>query len=84
LLLFLDSPSVSRRHALIRVAGDRATIEDLGSKNGTFVGDRQVTSRVRLNDGDQVRLGSFLLTFRLARPADATSTQSTSEVPHHQ
>jgi hypothetical protein len=79
----LPSTTVSRRHARI-VFEQEPWIEDLGSKNGTFVGDRQVTSRLRLNDGDQVRLGSFLLTFRLARPADATSTQSTSEVPHHQ
>jgi hypothetical protein len=78
----LPSTTVSRRHARI-VVDDEPWIEDLGSKNGTFVGDRQVTSRVRLNDGDRVRLGSFLLTFRLARPADATSTQSTSEVPDH-
>jgi len=74
----LPSTTVSRRHA--RIAFDEEPwIEDLGSKNGTFVGDRQVTTRVRLADGDHVRLGSLLLTFRLARSADATSTQSTSD-----
>jgi len=76
----LPSTTVSRRHARISVDED-AWIEDLGSKNGTFVGDRQVTSRVRLSDGDRIRLGSFLLTFRVAQPADATSTQSTTDVP---
>ncbi|HEX9187711.1 MAG TPA: winged helix-turn-helix domain-containing protein, partial [Vicinamibacteria bacterium] len=35
----IDAPSVSRRHACIRVDGAQVTIEDLGSKNGTFVGD---------------------------------------------
>jgi hypothetical protein len=34
-----------------------------------------------LADGDRVRFGSFLLTFRVARPADATATQSTTDVP---
>ena len=77
----LPSTTVSRRHARISF-DEEPWIEDLGSKNGTFVGDRQVTSRVRLNDGDRVRLGSFLLTFRVAQPPDATSTQSTSDVPH--
>jgi DNA-binding winged helix-turn-helix (wHTH) protein len=76
----LPSTTVSRRHARISV-DEEAWIEDLGSKNGTFVGDRQVTSRVRLNDGDRVRFGSFLLTFRVAQPPEATATQSTSDVP---
>ena len=76
----LPSTTVSRRHARINFDDD-PWIEDLGSKNGTFVGDRRVTSRVRLNDGDHVRFGSFLLTFRVARPPDATATQSTSDVP---
>jgi DNA-binding winged helix-turn-helix (wHTH) protein len=79
----LPSTTVSRRHARISFEQE-PWIEDLGSKNGTFVGDRQVTSRVRLSDGDRVRFGSFLLTFRLAQPADATSTQSAVDVPAHE
>jgi predicted component of type VI protein secretion system len=76
----LPSTTVSRRHARI-IFDEEAWIEDLGSKNGTFVGDSQVTARMRLQDGDRVRLGSFLLTFRVAQPPDATATQSTSDVP---
>jgi hypothetical protein len=76
----LPSTTVSRRHARISFEQD-PWIEDLGSKNGTFVGDRPVGSRMRLSDGDRVRLGSFLLTFRVAQPADATATQSTADVP---
>jgi DNA-binding winged helix-turn-helix (wHTH) protein len=75
----LPSTTVSRRHARISF-DEEPWIEDLGSKNGTFVGDRQVTSRVRLSDGDHVRLGSFLLTFRVAQPPDETSTKSTTEI----
>jgi len=73
----LPSTTVSRRHARINVDED-VWLEDLGSKNGTFIGERQVTGRVRLADGDRVRFGSLLMTFRLARSADATQTQSTS------
>jgi DNA-binding winged helix-turn-helix (wHTH) protein len=76
----LPSTTVSRRHARIQVDED-AWLEDLGSKNGTFIGDRQVTARVRLADGDRIRFGSLLLTFRLARPADGTRTQSTTDLP---
>jgi len=75
----LPSSTVSRRHARISFEQE-PWIEDLGSKNGTFVGDQQVTTKVRLSDGDRVRLGSFLLTFRLAQPPDATTTQSTVDV----
>jgi DNA-binding winged helix-turn-helix (wHTH) protein len=75
----LPSTTVSRRHARIHVDED-AWLEDLGSKNGTFVGDRQVTQRVRLADGDRIRFGSLLLTFRLARPAEGTRTQSTTDL----
>ncbi|HEY1308888.1 MAG TPA: winged helix-turn-helix domain-containing protein [Vicinamibacterales bacterium] len=73
----LPSTTVSRRHARINVDED-VWLEDLGSKNGTFIGDRQVTGRVRLSDGDRVRFGSLLMTFRVVRSADATQTQSTS------
>src|SRR5580765_7651353 len=40
--IFLNSSGVSRRHALITISAGQATIEDLGSKNGTFVGDQRV------------------------------------------
>lgn len=76
----LPSTTVSRRHARI-IFDEQAWIEDLGSKNGTFVGDSQVTSRMRLQDGDRVRLGSFLLIFRVAQAPDATATQSTTDAP---
>ena len=39
--ILLDSPGVSRRHAVITIANGSATIEDLGSKNGTFVGNNE-------------------------------------------
>ena len=76
----LPSTTVSRRHARISFE-EEPWIEDLGSKNGTFVGDQQITSRTRLTDGDRVRRGSFLLTFRLAHAPDETATQSTSDTP---
>jgi DNA-binding winged helix-turn-helix (wHTH) protein len=53
----IDRPGVSRRHACIRVEGGRATLTDLGSKNGTLVGGEPVSSPRLLHDGDEVRLG---------------------------
>ncbi|MEX1246160.1 MAG: FHA domain-containing protein [Thermoanaerobaculia bacterium] len=60
----IPDASISRRHARITVRGDTATLEDLESKNGTFVGDERVTRPTLLSDGDAVRLGLARLVFR--------------------
>jgi DNA-binding winged helix-turn-helix (wHTH) protein len=73
--LFLDSPGVSRRHALIRIVGEEATVEDLGSKNGTFVADRRLDSPTRLVDGDVISLASVQLTFSAVRTRGSTHTE---------
>ncbi len=62
--LSLDDPLVSRHHALVRIAGKIATIEDLGSRNGIEVNGRRVVSDCRLADGDRLRLGKQQLMFR--------------------
>lgn len=55
-LVSLDfSPEVSRQHAVVRCLDDlRYQIMDLGSRNGTFVNDRQVITPVILSDGDVI------------------------------
>lgn len=57
-------PAVSRHHASVVVEGPRASIEDLGSHNGTWVGKRRVEGRAPLSDGDDIHLGSATLTYR--------------------
>lgn len=74
----LDSSTVSRRHARIRVAGDQAMLEDLGSKNGTFLDGQPVRSPLPLRHGSEIRLGAVRLTFRVLRPAGSTETASAS------
>src|SRR5262249_30721820 len=56
--IFVDHRSVSRRHARIVVADDGATIQDLDSKNGTFLEGRKVGAAVPLADGDKLKVGS--------------------------
>ena len=51
-----------------------ATVEDLGSKNGTFVGGRRLHEAAALSDGDEIRLGSVVVTFRIPPPAKTTTT----------
>lgn len=71
---WIDVYSVSRRHARIVVSGDQATLEDLGSKNGTFLKGEAVTRPAALSDGDRLRVGTVEMTVR--RYAGAVSTQS--------
>jgi hypothetical protein len=71
-VVWIDSPSVSRRHARIRVEGGQATLEDLGSKNGTYCRGQRIATPVVLADGDEIRLGKVGLTLRIL-PVDATT-----------
>ena len=65
---WLESPTVSRRHARILVSGGQATLEDLGSKNGTFLRGKRLTSPALLSDGDEILLGHVHMTFRVLPP----------------
>jgi DNA-binding winged helix-turn-helix (wHTH) protein len=74
LAVFLDSPSVSRRHARLRLAGSEVILEDLGSKNGTYLNGRKVTSPVRVSDRDEIRVGRVLLAIRVLAAQPSTET----------
>jgi pSer/pThr/pTyr-binding forkhead associated (FHA) protein len=71
----IDSGTVSRHHARIVMTSGAATIEDLGSKNGTSVEGRKVTTPVPLEDGAEVRVGSVTMTFRTLDALPSTLTQ---------
>jgi DNA-binding winged helix-turn-helix (wHTH) protein len=74
--VWLDSSKVSRQHARFIVSAGRATIEDLGSKNGTSVRGKpiQVHTPVALEPGDQIQTGPFRLIFRTITEAGSTET----------
>jgi len=72
--VWIDAPGVSRHHARIRLDGRDAVLEDLGSKNGTYLRGERVTAASSLRDGDQIRLGSVVVTFRVPPPAGSTET----------
>ena len=62
--LWIDAASVSREHAHIVVTGGRATVEDRGSTNGTFVNGKRLAARHPLVDGTKVTFGSEETVFR--------------------
>lgn len=72
--VWIDAPGISRHHARIVVSGGEATLEDLGSKNGTYIGGHQVTKPHRLANGDRIRFGSVVITFRIPEPPGSTET----------
>jgi DNA-binding winged helix-turn-helix (wHTH) protein len=73
-LVWIDAQSVSRRHARLVVVAGLATLEDLGSKNGTFVNGIRLSAPVALRDGDEVRVGAVPMTLRVHAKPDATET----------
>ena len=70
----LDLIGVSRRHARITVSGSRFVLDDLGSKNGTYLNDVRIRGPVELDDGDRVRLGGLPLRFRCKTRRATTAT----------
>jgi DNA-binding winged helix-turn-helix (wHTH) protein len=72
--IHVDSPDVSRRHALIVVSDGDVAIEDLSSKNGTRINDTPVTGRVTLHDGDRIQLGPTVIVFRASGSGQSTDT----------
>ena len=64
--IFLDDVTVSRRHAEFYRHGTGFVVRDVGSLNGTYV-NRERIEETDLNDGDEVQVGKFRLTFLGAR-----------------
>jgi DNA-binding winged helix-turn-helix (wHTH) protein len=71
----VNSANVSRRHAQIVVTGGEATVEDLGSKNGTHVNGRRVKRPVALKESDRIRFGSVTMTYRILDTLPSTITR---------
>ncbi len=61
--IVLPDRRVSRRHARMYLQGDRYWIEDLGSKNGTYVNGEPLTEPRPLDDGDEIQIA---LRFKMA------------------
>jgi DNA-binding winged helix-turn-helix (wHTH) protein len=78
--LWIDHPSVSRRHARILIGDGKAKLEDLDSKNGTYVGGKRIQKKVSLSDGDEIRIGPETMVFRALSSA-TTRTEKRDDRP---
>jgi pSer/pThr/pTyr-binding forkhead associated (FHA) protein len=65
----ISDGSVSSNHACIRRTDAGFMLEDLQSRNGTFVNGEKLTEKRLLADGDLIRLGKIIMTFNIAREA---------------
>jgi DNA-binding winged helix-turn-helix (wHTH) protein len=78
-VLWLDDETVSRRHARIRVGEGKALLEDLSSKNGTFLRGERLEGPAELQDGDEFCVGVVPLRFRRYRTPDSTRSVTSRE-----
>jgi hypothetical protein len=74
-VVWLESPSVSRRHARILIAEDEVVLEDLASKNGTFVRGERISVPTRIADGDEFRVGRVSMRLRAGQADQSTRTE---------
>ena len=79
--IVVDDAGVSRRHAALTVEGGEATIEDLGSTNGTRVNGVRLTSSHRLVAGDEVRMGAAAVRFETPPTAGTVPTPAAAGSP---
>lgn len=71
----VDAAKVSRRHARITIDGHDARLEDLGSKNGTTIGETPVQNATPLQDGDRLEFGGIPAAYRGSTAAVSTETR---------
>jgi len=74
----IDRTEVSRCHARIVVAGTTATIEDLGSKNGTYLNGERLQQPALLANGDEIWIGRSVARLRFLVEGEPTMTEQTA------
>jgi hypothetical protein len=79
--IVVDDPEASRRHAQVRQgAGGGWEVEDLGSRNGTYVNDSPIDSPRPLAAGDELRIGTTVLVVKGAAEAGRSAVRKAPAV----
>ncbi|MGH7748775.1 MAG: FHA domain-containing protein, partial [Candidatus Dormibacteria bacterium] len=69
-IVLASDDSVSRLHAVLERLGPGWWLRDLASRNGTFVNGARVAQGRALVNGDELRIGSTRMVYRISRPSD--------------
>ena len=77
--VYVDHPSVSRRHARISIEAGRARLQDLDSRNGTFVNGRRLEGPVEIRDDAVIGLGPITLLFCVLRAPASTQSMRAAD-----
>ncbi len=59
--ILIDDPELSRQHAVIEFYGDKVILCDLGSTNGTYVGDKRIEDYVEIANQGEFKVGNSTL-----------------------
>ncbi len=78
-IVWIDAAAVSRRHARILIDETGAVLEDLGSKNGTYLRGARLQSPANLSDGDRIAIGPASMIFRVLNETASTATSGDSD-----
>jgi DNA-binding winged helix-turn-helix (wHTH) protein len=78
--IWIDSLAVSRRHSRLVIAGERATIDDLGSKNGTFLNGNKVVKAELLTPGDRITFGRMAASYRFVIAGEEETVTEDSQL----
>ena len=79
--LVIDDQSVSRTHLLLEHLGEAWFVEDLGSRNGTYVNGQRITGRRVVRPGDEIRLGVARVVLRGVVSGGGPATSLVDEPP---
>ena len=74
--IVVDAGAVSRHHAQLFCVGDEFFVEDMNSRNGTFVNDQMIFGRHRLAEGDRIRVCDIAFLFHNEELSEATEQSS--------
>lgn len=80
-VVWIDHSSVSRRHARIVIGTEGPILEDLGSKNGTRLRGKRISTPMPIAEGDLIEVGPASLLFRIFNPTDSTASASGASGP---
>jgi predicted component of type VI protein secretion system len=79
--LVIDDAAVSRFHLILERIGPAWCVQDLDSRNGTFVNGKRLLGKRTIRDGDELTLGRTRVVYRDRQQAKETTTATLEPPP---